>query len=78
MSLTIASFIDDTLMCSKSVARCYDRMQNIVKVLRIMRFCINEGKSILESTKHIEYLGYIIDSENMKVALLARRKGKIV
>ena len=46
--------------------------------LRQMGFCINEEKSVLEPTKRIEYLGNIIDSENMTVTLPERRKDRIL
>lgn len=43
-----------------------------------MGFCINDDKSVLVPTKHLEYLGNVIDSETMTVTLPEQRKEKIV
>lgn len=75
---TITSFIDDTLMCSKSVEDCVACLKDTVEILQNVGFCINVDKSVLVPTKRIEYLGNIIDSEAMTVTLPARRVKKIV
>ena len=78
MGHNITSFIDDTLMYSKSLAGCYDCMHDTINVLTNLGFCINEEKSVLTPTKSIEYLGNIIDSDNMIVILPEHRKEKIL
>lgn len=75
---TITSFIDDTLMCSKSVEGCVACLKDTVEILQNVGFCINVDKSVLVPTTRIEYLGNIIDSEAMTVTLPARRVEKIV
>lgn len=43
-----------------------------------MGFCVNVQKSVLVPMKCIEYLGNIIDSENMIVTLPVRRRERIL
>lgn len=75
---TITSYLDDTLICNSSLTGCYDCLLNTVQLLRKLGFCINEEKSILVPTKRIEYLGNVINSENMTVTLPERRIEKIL
>lgn len=77
LGYTITSYIDDTLICSSSLAGCYDCIRNTVLLLQNLGFCINEEKSILVPTNRIEYLGNVIDSVNMTVSLPERRIEKI-
>lgn len=75
---TITSFIDDTLMCASSLERCNECVHDTVELLQRMGFTINVEKSVLAPTKCIEYLGNVIDSENMIVKLPVRRLDKII
>ena len=70
---TITSFIDDSLICSSSMAGCIACVHDTIALLRKLGFCVNEGKSVLVPTKRIEYLGNIIDIESMKISLPERR-----
>ena len=65
-------------MCSKSPEDCVTCLKVTVEILQNVGFCINVEKSVLVPTKHIEYLGNIIDSEAMTVTLPARRVEKTV
>lgn len=78
MGHIITSFIDDTLISHSTFEGCYQSVQVTVELLRRMGFCINEDKSVLIPTKHLEYLRNVIDSEEMIVKLPERRKQKIV
>ena len=65
---SITSFIDDTLICNKSKTGCLACVND--SILQRLCFCINVGKSVLKPTKSIEYLGSIIDTNNMTILYL--------
>lgn len=74
----ITSFIDDTLICHSTFDGCCESVRATVNLLKKLGFCINEGKSVLVPTRRLEYLGNVIDSENMTVTLPDRRIHKIL
>lgn len=78
MGHVITSFIDDTLISHSSFEGCSQSVHTTVEFLRKMGFYINEDKSVLIPTKCLEYLGNVIDSEEMIVKLPERRRQKIV
>ena len=78
MGYTIINFINDTLIFHSSLEGCYESIHSTVKLLKKMRPCINEDKSVLIPTQRLEYLGNVIDSETMTVTLPERRKEKII
>lgn len=74
----ITSFIDDTLISHSSFEGCNQSVHATVELLRKMGFSINVGKSVLTPTKSLEYLGNVINSEQMTVTLPERRRQKII
>lgn len=64
---TITSFIDDSLICNSSLPGCHTIIKDTIDTLRQLGFSINEDKSVLVPTKHIECLGNIIDTESRKL-----------
>lgn len=61
-------------MCSNSVEGWYACLNDTVSMLQKIRFCINEGMSVLVPIIRIEYLGNIIDSENMTYAAVTKER----
>lgn len=74
----ITSYIDDTLMCSNTLTDCFACMNDTIRLLQKVGFCINVAKSVLTPTTRIEYLGNVIDSVAMNVTLPAHRRNKIL
>lgn len=78
LGYTITSYIDDTLLCSSSLSGCYECIRDTLHLLRKLGFCINYEKSVLVPTNRIEYLGNVINSQDMTVTLPERRREKIL
>ena len=74
--IAIAAYIDDLFTCSSSFKKCEFNVKRCVEVLDSLRFIVHPEKSVFVPTKCIEYLGFIINSENMTISLSDRKKGK--
>lgn len=76
----ITSFIDDTLIRSSFLPGCLTIIKDTIVAMRQLGFStrINEEKFVLVSTKWIEHLGNIIDTEAMNISLTARRVDTIL
>ena len=75
--IAIAAYIDDLFTCSSSFKKCEFNVKRCVEVLDSLRFIVHPEKSVSVPTKCIEYLGFIINSENMTISLSDRKKEKI-
>ena len=56
---------------------CKDNICATVNSLTSLGYTIHCGKSILEPTQEIEFLGFILNSKNMTIAITHKKKAKI-
>ena len=75
--IAIAAYIDDFFTCSSSFKKCEFNVKRCVEVLDSLGFIAHPEKSVFVPTKCIEYLGFIINSENMTISLSDIKKEKI-
>ena len=64
-----ASFIDDCYLQGQTISKCQENINATVKLFQSLGFTIRDDKSVLEPTKRLKYLGFILNSEQMTVTL---------
>ena len=62
-------YLDDSLLIAPSAELCKSNISATIDILTKAGFDINHDKSVLTPTHRIQFLGFIIDSINMKVYL---------
>ena len=67
MSLII--YLDDLLIATGTYIDCLNHTRQVISLLESLGFRINYEKSIIIPTQKLEYLGFIIDSTSMTLAL---------
>ena len=63
------AYIDDLFTCSPSFTTFKFNVKRCVKVLDSPGFIVHPEKSVFAPTKCMEYIGFIINSENMTISL---------
>ena len=61
--------MDDSLLTGQTEWDCISNIRDTLLLFRKMGFVIHPTQSILKSSKQIQYLGVIINSETMTVSL---------
>ena len=74
----VASYFDDLITIDCSYSACSNSIMKIIKLLSSLGLIVHPSKSALFSSQEIEYLGFIINSTNMKLTLTLIKKQKIV
>jgi hypothetical protein len=72
------AFLDDSLLIGDSRQKCMQNVLDTLDLLQRLGFVVHPTKSVLMPTKEMQYLGVIINSDNMTVTLTAERKHKLV
>ena len=67
------SYIDDSLLISKSEAECVENIKETVLLLDKLGFTVHPEKSVLYPTKLIQFLGFWINSAEMVVSLTCEK-----
>lgn len=67
--VTVMGYIDDVYIQGDSVDECYHAMLETRRVLESCGFLIHEGKSVLEPTRNLTFLGFDINTMDMTVKL---------
>ena len=62
-------YLDDFLIMAHTREQCLEQAQLIVGLLDKLDYLINREKSVLEPTQRLEYLGFLIDTVEMKFFL---------
>ena len=70
-------YLDDILILGSSYNSCLQNLNATLKLLKSLGFIINFDKSKLIPAEICKFLGFIIDSEFMKLILTLDRKNKI-
>jgi ribonuclease HI len=78
MGYVNSGFIDDSLLCGDSKQECTQNVLATTNLMTNVGFMINEEKSVLIPTRKIQYLGNIIDSDEMIVQLPEERQNSII
>ena len=73
-----ASFIDDSYLQADTAEECRLNVNATVELFQNLGFVVHDKKSVLEPTKELKYLGFILNSETMTVKLTPEKiaKGK--
>ena len=67
--LRIIIFLDDILLVASSKQKCLDQLQFLRQLITDLGFIVNDKKSQLEPCTKLTFLGFIIDSLDMKLYL---------
>ena len=66
-------FVDDSYLQGDTKQACLQNIEATVSLLESLGFAIHEGKSILNPTQEIEFLGFVFNSVTMTISIT---KGK--
>ena len=69
MGIRLIIYIDDILVMAESETLLKDHIAGIIYLLENLGFVINFPKSLLEPTKTIDFLGFLLDSTAMELKL---------
>jgi hypothetical protein len=75
--VAITGYLDDTLLVTDTHLEGVQAVQEAADLLQNLGFMISKEKSVVEPQKQIEFLGFIIDSENMNVTMTERKTKQI-
>lgn len=75
--ITLVIYLDDILIISTTYDKCKSDTQSVIKLMENLGFVINCKKSCLTPSKQIKFLGFILNSETMKVELPLDKREKI-
>ena len=71
------SYLDDCLLVGESCQECQNNVAETVRISEEAGFVIHPEKSVLFPTQNITYLGFVIDSVEMRVTLTPERGEKL-
>ena len=69
LGVCLLVYLDDFLIMAHTREQCLEQAQLIVGLLEKLGYLINREKSVLEPTQRLEYLGFLIDTVEMKFFL---------
>ena len=62
-------YLDDALLVGRTFQECRENVRARTSLTRSLGFTVNYKKSALTPTKHIDFLGFHLDSERMTISL---------
>ena len=65
----IVIFLDDMLIMDQSKEQLIAQTKEVIMILQLLGFVVNFKKSALEPKQVMVYLGFLIDSQNMRISL---------
>ena len=71
-------YIDDSYLQGDSYNSCQDNINDTVSLLLSLGFTIHPIKSVLIPTQELTFLGFVINSRNMTIALTLKRSESLV
>ena len=71
-------FLDDSYLQGDTKQACLQNIQATVPLLESLSFAIHEGKSILNPTQKIEFLGVVFNSVKMAISITKGKTEAIV
>ena len=69
-------YIDDALLIGATKEECITNVKARVALTQELGFIVNTGKSVMEPTKSIVFLGFTINSEDMTITIPPAKKSK--
>ena len=67
--MSLINYLDDLLIAAGTYIDCLNHTKQVISLLEFLGFWINYEKSIIIPTQKLEFLGFIIDSTSMSLAL---------
>ena len=71
-------YIDDSFILAASFAECEQALQQLCNLLSALGFGIHWTKSVLTPTRELTFLGFILNSETMRVFLTQDKAEKLI
>ena len=71
-------YIDDSFIVADTFEKCEGTAEELRRVLTELGFKIHIGKSILTPTKKLNFLGFLLDSEEFRVFLTQDKEDKLI
>jgi hypothetical protein len=71
---TVVAYLDDIYIQAESIELCKKAVADTVSVFEKCGFLVNYGKSHLEPTQKIQYLGFELDSVTMTIKLTKEKE----
>ena len=78
MGQTLVAYLDDFLGIEESRDSCDRAISTTLRLMDNLGFTINLDKSVLTPKQSIEFLGFILDSNDMTVYLTERKRTSII
>ncbi len=75
--IQIVGYIDDSLLVAKSKEEAMKAVKYTAELLSNLGFIVHPTKSVVTPCKEIQYLGFIINSHDLKISLPQSRKDEI-
>ena len=76
-SVRLIIFLDDIAVLGNSFADCSQNVLTVIQVLEEMGFIVNTEKSCLVPKQVATYIGYLLDTRQMKISLPEEKLAKI-
>lgn len=70
-------YLDDILCIGSSYELCLENVQETIKLLQCLGFVINFDKSVIQPTQSCQYLGFVLDTNNMTLELPVDKRNNI-
>ena len=71
-------FVDDSYLQGHTFSTCEDNANATVDLSQFLGFIIHPEKSVLVPTQEIEFLGFVLNSVEMKIKLTDCKSGKVI
>ncbi len=75
--IQVSYYLDDTLLRAPSPKIASTDTRDFGSLLQMAGFLLHEGKSVQTPTQTIEYLGFVIDSRTMTIALPQEKRQRL-
>ena len=76
--IRLVIFLDDMLVLTQSKEDLVPQMDQIAQLFNLLGFLINHEKSQLNPTQQIQFLGFLIDSQNLMTQLTQEKTELLV
>ena len=77
LGIRLVIYLDDILIMSQSQQNIMTDIQIVISVLEGLGFMINHKKSVLSPSHQIEFLGFLVNSQEMSLSLPSQKIKKI-
>ena len=71
-------YVDDSYLQGETFEECLQNITETVRLLQSLGFTIHPEKSVLKPTQKLTFLGFVLNSKTMTLALTDAKKEKII